>query len=190
MKKRDINEKRFITGSGLFIVIVILVILFGCIRQIHTEVKKDNKEKENEFSEIEYTVPKYFEEEKSYYNKEYSYNENSVYCYIYIDANKRNDYSIAPKDYLEKYVSFTSKDEVSDITEIDSEKVTGYQMSIKADGKTTYYYSIETAHYRYDINYRIYDYENGDREDATTNKCITSREKFINSLRTVYTDDK
>lgn len=92
-------------------------------------------------------------------------------------------YYKSPQEILEKVVNFTLADEVSKIQELDL-SVKGKQLTIKGEDETNYYYSIESSNYYYLINYEITDYKNGDREDATTNKCITSREKIIDTIRT------
>lgn len=177
----DKNKKDTIKVITIIGVMILLgIILLSSLAKIN-EDNTYEREREREFSEIEFIVPKYFEKDEILY-KDYSYKENSVYCDLsVINYDKR--YYKSPDEILERFVSFTLADEVSGIQELDL-SVKGKQLIIKGEDETNYYYSIESSNYYYLINYEITDYKNGDREDATTNKCITSREKIINTIKT------
>ena len=177
----DKDKKGLIIGITIIVGILALTLIFGSPSRINNN-KDYEKERENEFSEIEYKVPKYFDKDEGIYYRDYSYSKNSIYCDLSV-SNYDKKYYKSPQEILEKVVTFTLADEVSGIQELDL-SVKGKQLIIKGEDETNYYYSIESSNYYYLFDYEITDYKNGDREDATTNKCITSREKIIDTIRT------
>jgi len=157
-----------------FFLLITCMFLVGC----------NSKEKQiDEFKEISYNVPSVFKKDDDYtFSKYYDYEENNVNCTISFSASDKSIYK-NKEDWFKGTFTFTLNDKVSDLKE---EEINGNKVLFiekKSEKVTDYYYGFESTNYYYLINYNIYDYKDGDREDIDTNKCFTLRENIISSVK-------
>ncbi len=162
--------------SITFITIIITFTLIGLvIDAVSNEMKENKWIKNNNSSELNYTVPKIFES-GGYNNNAYqtfSYYDTSDSCYINI-MNYKNYSNQTEEEYLKARVSANLGDQVS---EIESKNINGKVwkcVEVVSNGKITYYYVAIHNEKIYQVQYTI------SKDDNKL--CSKGYNNFINSL--------
>ncbi|MBP3871724.1 MAG: hypothetical protein J6E46_12215 [Faecalicoccus sp.] len=189
---------------GILVRLVALVLVGVYAFKAYEDYKRNQEKKAKEedkikaLSKINYTIPDGFglpvEGDRGYGSIDYNYKENDMVAQIVLEVWNQ-----------EKYPAYNDVDqEISRIIEGREEKVISGPEDVDLNGLKAQtvvvgssnvseewnvhlasrkdYYVFEKDGYLYILHYNVIDEKKGDRDDAETNKCVTSREIFVNSI--------
>lgn len=178
---------------------IIIIVTVGLLSIVPYTIYKNNykdkkaeltKDTEYKLKDLDYSIPKGFT--YRYYNNDLDNRYYSLYaehdsCSIVISRYKNYPEYKNGESYLKDNASFTLNDEVSEITEVDSNQKNWYTITKKTNNthpktETSFVYVKKDDIYVVEYSYR--DYDRGDyEEDNKSSACKAAKDYVLSHLK-------
>ena len=159
----------------VIIIVVLVIILINPVKNYIDDLKYKNSYDE-EFDEIEYTVPKEFDDYVA--DNYFSYYGEKFSCNINITASEKRYISDFEK-WFKRQINVDLNDKVGDIKEIEVDSKKAYNVEVESNNRIIHYYGLESTNYFYEVRYTLYDDNHGEKE----NPCAAYEGEFIASIK-------
>lgn len=170
------NNKLKITLIVLAPIVIVVSIFLIMIIGEKTNDKKFEKEILEEYSDIDFEVPKEFEKSGRFHS--YYYYKDGISCRFAVDSSE-----IYQEDFERWFKSrliVNLNDEVGDLKEIEINGNKAFFVEVRSNDSVEHHYALRSSKYYYSIEYTISNY---DKEENPEHICYVSEDKILSSIK-------
>ena len=170
------KDKSKIVIIVLLPIITVLAIYIIIVIGEKINDKKFEKEILEEYSDIDFEVPKDFEKTGAFHS--YYYYKDGISCRFAVDSSE-----IYQEDFEKWFKSrliVNLNDEVGDLKEIEINGNKAFSVEVRSNDSVEHHYALRSSKYYYSIEYTISNY---DKEENPEHLCYVSEDKILSSIK-------